>query len=74
MDQHEKRPPSSGSRDLSDERLTQEVISRFEDSASPRFKGIMQSLVKHLHTFVSEVQLTEEEGRYWSRGRKPRDL
>ena len=65
MDQHEKRPPSSGPRDLSDERLTQEVISRFEDSTSPRFKEIMQSLVKHLHAFVSEVQLTEEE---WSKG------
>ena len=65
MDQHEKRSVSSGTRDLSDERLTEEVISRFENSASPRFKEIMQSLVKHLHAFVSEVQLTEEE---WSEG------
>ncbi|MGF1472779.1 MAG: intradiol ring-cleavage dioxygenase [Rubrobacteraceae bacterium] len=65
MAQHEKGAPASGARDLSDERLTEEVISRFEDSASPRFKEVLQSLVKHLHAFVNEVELTEEE---WSTG------
>lgn len=65
MDHHETRPPSGGTRDLSDERLTKEVISGFQHSASPRFKEIMQSLVRHLHAFVSEVGLTEEE---WSEG------
>jgi hydroxyquinol 1,2-dioxygenase len=48
-------------RDLDEERLTEEVISRFEGSVSPRFKRVMQSLVRHLHDFVSEVELTEEE-------------
>ena len=65
MVQREEGRAASGPRDLSDERLTEEVISRFEDSQSPRFKEIMQSLVKHLHAFVSEVQLTEEE---WFKG------
>lgn len=65
MDQHSKSSPSGGTRDLSDEQLTEEVISRFEDSVSPRFKKVMQSLVKHLHAFISEVELTEEE---WSQG------
>lgn len=65
MGQREKRPASSGTRNLADERLTEEALARFEDSKSPRFQEIMQSLVKHLHAFVSEVQLTEEE---WSKG------
>lgn len=69
MDQDEKKvitqDGSGGSRDLSDEALTREVISRFEGSASERFKEVMQSLVNHLHAFVSEVRLTEEE---WAKG------
>ena len=65
MVQREEGRSVSGQRDLSDERLTEEVISRFEGSASPRFKEITQSLVKHLHAFVSEVGLTEEE---WMEG------
>jgi hydroxyquinol 1,2-dioxygenase len=48
-------------RNLADERLTQEVLARFENSETPRFREIMQSLVRHLHAFVSEVEPTEEE-------------
>lgn len=55
----------NGKRDLADERLTEEVLARFEDSKSERYAEIMQSLVRHLHTFVGEVGLTEEE---WEAG------
>lgn len=60
-DERKEEPTTNGMRDLVDERLTEEVIARFENSKSPRYKEIMQSLVKHLHAFVSEVELTEEE-------------
>jgi len=46
---------------LSQDALTQEVLARFENSDSQRFKEVMQSLVRHLHSFIREVELTEEE-------------
>jgi hydroxyquinol 1,2-dioxygenase len=64
-DQRKEESTTNGGRDLADERLTEEVLARFENSSSPRFREIMQSLIKHLHAFVSEVELSEEE---WSRG------
>lgn len=48
-------------RNLTGENLTEAVLASFEGSASPRFKEIMQSLVRHLHAFVEEVEPTEEE-------------
>ena len=50
---------ASETRNLADQRLTQEVLAQFENSKTPRFKEIMQSLVRHLHAFVSEVEPTE---------------
>ena len=64
MDQQE-RTISNTPRDLANEHLTQAVLASFDHSRSERFQQIMQSLVKHLHAFVSEVQLTEEE---WFKG------
>ena len=64
MDQQE-RTVSNTPRDLVNEHLTQAVLASFDHSRSERFQQIMQSLVKHLHAFVSEVQLTEEE---WFKG------
>ncbi len=65
MDQQKEEPTTNGPRDLADEKLTEEVLERFENSKSERYRKIMQSLVKHLHAFVSEVELTEEE---WFKG------
>jgi hydroxyquinol 1,2-dioxygenase len=48
-------------KDLAEDNFTNEVLATFEDAESERFKEIMQSLIRHLHTFVREVQLTEEE-------------
>ncbi len=41
--------------------LTDAVIARIEAGTDPRLATIMQSLIKHLHAFVREVELTESE-------------
>jgi protocatechuate 3,4-dioxygenase beta subunit len=51
----------------SEAELADGVIARMEDVKDPRFKQIMSSLVKHLHAFAREVELTEEE---WFEGIK----
>jgi hydroxyquinol 1,2-dioxygenase len=61
VDRREARSAASRTRDLADEKLTETVLASFDGSRSPRFKEIMQSLIRHLHAFVSEVGLTEEE-------------
>jgi hydroxyquinol 1,2-dioxygenase len=48
-------------RNLADEELTQAVLASFERARSERFKVIAESLVRHLHGFATEVQLTEDE-------------
>ena len=63
MDQ--RKEAANGTRNLADESLTRAVLESFEGASSERFKEVAQSLVKHLHAFVSEVKLTEEE---WFRG------
>lgn len=52
---------ADGTRDLTEENLTDEVLARFEGSESPRFQQVMQSLVRHLHAFMRDVEPTEEE-------------
>ena len=37
------------------------VITAIGDNASPRTKEAMSSLIRHLHVFVIEVNLTREE-------------
>ncbi len=41
--------------------LTQAVIDRMRQSQDPRFKAIMEALVRHLHALVRETGLTEDE-------------
>lgn len=41
--------------------LTTEVIASFDNTPDLRLKEIMQSLVKHLHAFATEIRLTDEE-------------
>src|SRR6185312_12012030 len=48
-------------RNLADEELTRAVLASFGDSRSDRFEEVVRSLVRHLHAFATEVQLTEEE-------------
>ena len=44
-----------------EEALVREVVASFDDTPSPRLKQLMQSLTRHLHNFIREVRLTEEE-------------
>jgi len=48
-------------REFNEKSITQAVIERLSQSDDPRFKAVMTSLVTHLHDFVREVKLTEEE-------------
>jgi hydroxyquinol 1,2-dioxygenase len=41
--------------------LSEEVIARLSKTPNPRLREILTSLVRHLHTFVRDVQLTPEE-------------
>lgn len=44
--------------------LVNEVLSRFDHCQSDRYQDIMKSLVRHLHAFIRDVRLTEEEWEY----------
>lgn len=50
---------------LNQDNITQAVIASFANTADPRLKEIMTSLVQHLHAFAREVKLTEAE---WFKG------
>jgi len=41
--------------------ITKAAIARLADCGDPRFKEVMTALIGHLHDFVREVDLTEEE-------------
>jgi catechol 1,2-dioxygenase len=43
------------------EDITAAAVASFEGCADARLREVMQSLVRHLHAFVAEVGLTEEE-------------
>lgn len=44
-----------------EEQLTQNVLGSMAQTSNPRLKTVMTSLIRHLHTFVREVELTQEE-------------
>jgi protocatechuate 3,4-dioxygenase beta subunit len=48
-------------RNLSEANVTDALTRVFDDTPDPRLKGLMQALVRHLHGFAREVQLTREE-------------
>ena len=48
-------------RSTTEDDITAEVLRRFEAAPDPRLREIMRSLVRHLHAFVKDVQLTEAE-------------
>jgi hydroxyquinol 1,2-dioxygenase len=41
--------------------VTRAVLSELERAKNPRFKEIMSAAVRHLHEFIREARLTEEE-------------
>ena len=44
--------------------LVERVVRSFDGCADPRLKQVMTSLVRHLHSFLRDVRLTEDE---WQR-------
>lgn len=51
-------------RNLSETSITKAVTERMRKAESRRFKTVLTSLVKHLHKFAREVELTEDEWNY----------
>ena len=48
-------------RSTSEDDITAAVLARFSATQDPRLRRIMLTLIKHLHEFVKEVELTETE-------------
>jgi hydroxyquinol 1,2-dioxygenase len=48
-------------RDFNEQSITDAVIARFADTPDARLKRIMESLVRHAHDFVRDVELTQDE-------------
>lgn len=48
-----------------EQKLVDTVVASFDKTEDPRLREIMQSLTRHLHNFIREVRLTEEE---WNTG------
>jgi hydroxyquinol 1,2-dioxygenase len=46
-----------------EQRLTDEVAASFDGAGDPRLRTVMQALTRHLHAFLREVRLTEDEWR-----------
>ncbi|GAB3364766.1 intradiol ring-cleavage dioxygenase [Modestobacter lapidis] len=46
---------------FSEERSAEVVAASFADTPDPRLKRVLTSLVRHLHDFVKDVELTDEE-------------
>src|SRR5205085_10464094 len=52
-------------RNSTEEQIKQNVLISMAHAPNPRLKKVMNSLVSHLHDFIREVELTQEE---WALG------
>jgi protocatechuate 3,4-dioxygenase beta subunit len=48
-----------------EEQITQNVVDSMAQTPNPRLKAVMTSLIRHLHAFIRETELTQEE---WALG------
>jgi hydroxyquinol 1,2-dioxygenase len=48
-------------RNANEANLTDAVLAKLEGAKDPRFKTVMSSLIRHLHGFIRETELTEKE-------------
>jgi hydroxyquinol 1,2-dioxygenase len=51
-------------RDFDEKTITDAVIERFAATPDPRLKQIMESLTRHLHDFVRDIEPTMQEWEY----------
>jgi protocatechuate 3,4-dioxygenase beta subunit len=56
--------PVGAEQEQREQELLAWVLSSFDSCTDPRLKQVMQALVRHLHGFLREVRLTEEE--WWA--------
>lgn len=54
---------SQDEQETREQRLTDDVVASFADAAGPRTRELLQALTRHLHAFVRDVRLTEDEWR-----------
>ncbi|MDQ1178618.1 dioxygenase [Rhodococcus sp. SORGH_AS_0301] len=54
-------PPISDEQRDVEEDVTERVLRSFDGCANPRLRHVMTSLARHLHAFLRDVRLTEEE-------------
>lgn len=57
-------PPAgdrAGGELFTEERSAEVVAASFDNTPNPRLEQVLTSLVRHLHAFVKDVELTEEE-------------
>src|SRR6185369_8329997 len=54
-------PSVSSTRDLTEANLTDTVVAKIATQADARFRQVAASLIRHLHAFVRDVELTEAE-------------
>jgi hydroxyquinol 1,2-dioxygenase len=50
--------------DFSEQNITEAVVEALRSTPSPRLKRVLTALVRHMHDFVREVDLTQEEWSY----------
>jgi len=48
-------------RPITPQQITEQVLASFDATPDPRRRELMKAFVSHLHAFVTEVELTEEE-------------
>jgi len=46
---------------VTEDNLTDVAMERWKDISDPRLRQIMQSLIKHLHGFVRDIEPTQAE-------------
>ena len=59
-EQHDDAPDEQQARES---QLVERVLASFDATRDPRLKELMQALTRHLHAFLREVRLTEDEWR-----------
>jgi hydroxyquinol 1,2-dioxygenase len=59
LDQQQKK--ASIAQEEREAQLVDRVVESFDAAPDPRLRELMQALTRHLHAFVREVRLTEEE-------------
>lgn len=57
--------PVSAEQAAREQELTDRVAASFDGAGDERLRTVMQSLTRHLHAFLREVRLTEDE---WNKG------